>query len=132
MHAASCTIKKRLLARLLFLLASETLFKEGSIALEALSETTNGDAGSVVVSRLPVASSSLRLSLPRILPRKRAVWRAVPRADRSSSRRALQAVNNGVVGIHDPVTRSVFGDGIRRRLPLRVALAKSTSAPLRF
>ena len=50
MHAASYTINERLLARLQFLLDKRELFKEGAIALEALSETTNGDADSVVMN----------------------------------------------------------------------------------
>jgi hypothetical protein len=50
MHAASYTIKERLLARLKFLLDKRDLFKEGAIALEVLSETTNGDADSVVMN----------------------------------------------------------------------------------
>ena len=37
-----------------------------------------------------------------------------------------------VVGIHVLLTRSLFGGGIPRRLLLRVSLAKSTSAVLRF
>jgi hypothetical protein len=41
-------------------------------------------------------------------------------------------VNKEVVGIHVLLTRSLFGGGILRRLLLRVSLAKSTSAPLRF
>jgi hypothetical protein len=52
------------------------LFKEGAIALEALSETTNGDADSVVMNPACQLPSSLRLSLTRILPMKRAFWRA--------------------------------------------------------
>jgi len=50
MHAAYYTIKERLLARLKFLLDKRDLFKEAAIALEALSETTNGDADSVVMN----------------------------------------------------------------------------------
>jgi hypothetical protein len=37
-----------------------------------------------------------------------------------------------VVGIHVLLTRSLFGGGIPRKLLLRVSLAKSTSAPVRF
>ena len=44
---------------------------------------------------------------------------------------SLFGVNKEVVGIHDVLTRSLFGDGIPRRLLLRVSLAKPTSAPLR-
>ena len=44
----------------------------------------------------------------------------------------LQEVTKEVVGIHVLLTRSLFGDGIPRRLLLRVSLAKPTSAPLRF
>jgi hypothetical protein len=40
------------------------LFKEDAIALEALSETTNGDADSVVMNPPASCPSSLRLSLP--------------------------------------------------------------------
>jgi hypothetical protein len=50
MHAASYTIKERLLARLQFLLDKRDFFMEGAIALEALSETTNGDAYSVAMN----------------------------------------------------------------------------------
>src|SRR5262249_46013067 len=46
--------------------------------------------------------------------------------------RALQDVSKEVVGIHDPLTRSLFGDRILSRLLLRASLAKSTFAPLRF
>ena len=50
MHAASYTISERLLARLLVPFGQARPFKEGAIALEALSETTNGDADSVVMN----------------------------------------------------------------------------------
>jgi len=50
MHAASYTINEWLLARLKFLLDKGDLFKEGAIALEALSEATNGDADGVVMN----------------------------------------------------------------------------------
>ena len=43
-----------------------------------------------------------------------------------------QAVTKEAVGIHVLLTRSLFGDGIPRRLLRRVSLAKPTSAPLRF
>src|SRR6516164_7860238 len=43
-----------------------------------------------------------------------------------------QAVTKEVAGIHVLLTRSLFGDGIPRRLLRRVSLAKPTSAPLRF
>ena len=41
-------------------------------------------------------------------------------------------VSKEVIAIHALLTRSLFGDGIPRRLLLRVSLAKLTSAPLRF
>jgi hypothetical protein len=44
----------------------------------------------------------------------------------------LQEVTKELGGIHALPTRSLAGDGIPRRLLLRVSLAKSTSAPLRF
>ena len=44
---------------------------------------------------------------------------------------ALQAVNKEVVGIHDLLTRSLFGDGTPRTLLLRVSLAKPIFAPFR-
>jgi hypothetical protein len=44
----------------------------------------------------------------------------------------LQAVTKEVVGIHVLLTRSLFGDGILRNFLLRVSLAKSTSALVRF
>ena len=50
MHAAFYGIKERLLARLLFLLDKRDLFKEVAIILEALSETTKGDADRVVMN----------------------------------------------------------------------------------
>jgi hypothetical protein len=69
------------------------LFKEGAIALEALSETTNGDADSVVMNPAGQLPMFFTLSLPRIPPMKRAVWRApVPRADSSSSRGSFQTL----------------------------------------
>jgi hypothetical protein len=43
-----------------------------------------------------------------------------------------KAVIKEVIGIHVLLTRSLFGDGILRRLIRRVSLAESTSAPLRF
>ena len=46
--------------------------------------------------------------------------------------RALPDVSKEAVGIHDPLTRSLFGDRILSRLLLRASLAKSTFAPLRF
>ena len=49
------------------------------------------------------------------------------------NRRQLTArVIKEVVGIHVLLIRSLFADGIRRRLLLRVSQAKPTSAPLRF
>jgi hypothetical protein len=45
---------------------------------------------------------------------------------------ALQEIIKEAVGIHDPLTRSLFGGGILRRFLRRVSLAKPTSAPLRF
>jgi hypothetical protein len=50
MRAASYTIKERLLPRLSFLLDKRDLCTEGAIALEALSETTNGNADSVMMN----------------------------------------------------------------------------------
>ena len=44
----------------------------------------------------------------------------------------LLEVTKGAVGIRVPLTLSLFGDGIPRRLLLRVSLAKPTSAALRF
>ena len=44
----------------------------------------------------------------------------------------LQEILKEVVGIHVLLLRSLFGGGIPRKLPLRVSLAKSTSALLRF
>jgi len=41
-------------------------------------------------------------------------------------------VSKEVVGIHVLLSRLLFGDGTPSRLPLRVSLAKSTSAPLRL
>jgi hypothetical protein len=70
MDAASYTIKEQWLARLEFLLDKRELFKEGAIALEALSGTTNGDADRVVMNpacQLPKffeASNILWLPLP--------------------------------------------------------------------
>ena len=43
----------------------------------------------------------------------------------------MQEITREVVGIHVLLTRSLFGDGILRRLLLRVSLAKPTSAVLR-
>jgi len=43
-----------------------------------------------------------------------------------------QEITKEVAGIHVLLTRSLFGDGIPRRLLLRVSRAKPTSAPLRF
>jgi hypothetical protein len=43
----------------------------------------------------------------------------------------LFGVNQEAAGIHVLLTRSLFGDGILRRLLLRVSLAKLTSAPVR-
>jgi len=69
------------------------LFKEGAIALEALSETTNRDADSVVMNPAGKLPKFITLSLPRILPMKRAVWRApAPRADSSSSEGSFQTL----------------------------------------
>jgi hypothetical protein len=45
---------------------------------------------------------------------------------------ALRAVTKEVVGLHVLLARSLFGDGIPRRLLRRVSLAKATFAPLRF
>ena len=42
------------------------------------------------------------------------------------------AVSKEVVGIHVLLTRSLFDDGILRRLLLRVSLAKPIFAALRF
>ena len=50
----------------------------------------------------------------------------------TQSETKLEAASKEVVGIHDLLTRSLFGGGILRRLLLRVSLAKPTSAPLRF
>jgi hypothetical protein len=44
----------------------------------------------------------------------------------------LEAVRKEVVGILVLLTRSPFGEGIQRKLLLRVSLGKSTSVPLRF
>jgi hypothetical protein len=44
----------------------------------------------------------------------------------------LQEIIKEVVGIHVLLTRSLFGDGILRRLLLRVSLGKPISAPSRF
>jgi len=44
----------------------------------------------------------------------------------------LQETTKEVVGIRTLLTHSLFGDGILRKLLLRVSLAKPTSAPLRF
>jgi len=46
--------------------------------------------------------------------------------------KVLRIVTKEAVGIHVPLTRSFFGDGIPRRLLLRVSLAKPTLAALRF
>jgi hypothetical protein len=46
--------------------------------------------------------------------------------------KGMQQVSKEAVGFRSLLTRSLFGDGIPRRLPLHVSLAKSTSAPLRF
>ena len=43
-----------------------------------------------------------------------------------------QEITKEVVGIRVLLTRSLFGDGIPRRLFRPVSLAKPTSAPLRF
>jgi hypothetical protein len=78
-------------SEVLVLLDKRDLFKEGAIALEALSETTN-DADSVVMNPPASCPSSLRLGLPRILPMKRAFWRApVSRAGSSSSQGSFQS-----------------------------------------
>jgi hypothetical protein len=50
MRVASYTTTEWLLARLWFLLDKGRPFKEGAIALEALSEATNGDADGVVMN----------------------------------------------------------------------------------
>jgi hypothetical protein len=56
-----------------------------------------------------------------------------PGAESGSAKgRALQAVTKEVVGIHVLPSRSLFGDGIPRRLPLRVSPEKPTSAALQF
>ena len=59
---------------------------------------------------------------------KRSVSRAL-----SFERKAgkLQEITKVAVGIHVLLTRSFFGDGIPRRLLLRVSPVKPTSAPLR-
>src|SRR6516225_4967031 len=44
----------------------------------------------------------------------------------------LRGASKEVVGIQVLLTRSLFGDGIPRRVLLRVSLAKPTSASLRF
>jgi hypothetical protein len=44
----------------------------------------------------------------------------------------LQEIIKEVVGTHILLTRSLFGDGIPRRMFRRVSLTKSTSALLRF
>jgi len=44
----------------------------------------------------------------------------------------FREVTKEVVGIRVLLTRLLFGDGIPRRLPLRVSLAKPTSALLLF
>jgi hypothetical protein len=68
-------------------------FQGGCDPLEALSETTNGDADSVVMTPAGQLPKFFTLSLPRILPMKRAVWRApVPRADSSSSQGSFQTL----------------------------------------
>jgi hypothetical protein len=46
--------------------------------------------------------------------------------------REPQEVTKQVVGIHVLLTRSLFGEGIPRKLLQRVSLAKPTSAALRF
>jgi hypothetical protein len=82
MHAASSAIKERLLAKLWFLLDQQDLFKVGAIALEALSENDGRQCRERCdesACQLPI---SLRLSLSRILPMKRAVWRAPGAASR--------------------------------------------------
>jgi hypothetical protein len=48
-----------------------------------------------------------------------------------STKRGTGRFTKEVVGIHVPLTRSLFGDGTPRRLLRRVSLTKSTSAPLR-
>jgi hypothetical protein len=44
----------------------------------------------------------------------------------------LLAGSKEVIGIHVPLTRSLFGCDILSRLLRRVSLTKPTSAPLRF
>ena len=87
-----------------------------------------GHRGNIKVVRTQSAPN-FSLSLKIILFDLRDLWVSQFPGRRGDPRKA---VTKGVVGIHVLLTRSLFACGILRRLLLRVSLAKSTSAPLRF
>jgi hypothetical protein len=102
------------------------------------------ESAGTLVRRLVLSNSLQRLFMALKCSNPRSTWsssdanKKEPNQPRRSDRNprtkcgTLQAVSKEVIGIHVLPTRSLFGDGILRRLLRRVFLAKPTSAPLRF